>query len=124
MPNKGLQQKFYRFYDFVFLVVFFFFFFCWFWCGWAASCYDKFLVLNRPNSIKARFYYYSWYVVFYILTIGVGIMARILIPINDSFDYELAMPSLSAISSSRYFSWFCFWQDYFLPQCQRQTANY
>lgn len=93
MPSKAYSKNFIGFMIFVF---------GWFFAGFGVvgqpHVMTSFLVLNRPNSIKeARFYYYSWYVVFYILTIGVGIMARILIPINDSFDYELAMPSLSQL---------------------------
>jgi sodium/proline symporter len=56
----------------------------------------RFMALDKPQNIaKARFYYYSWFVLFYAITIVVGLMARILIPQVDSFDSELALPMMS-----------------------------
>jgi len=56
----------------------------------------RFMTIDNPDNIKeARYYYYSWYSAFAILTIGAGLAARILIPETDGFDAELALPTLS-----------------------------
>lgn len=56
----------------------------------------RFMAMKKPQSIRpARFYYYGWYFLFYAVTIGVGLMARLLIPIKERFDAELALPILS-----------------------------
>lgn len=47
------------------------------------------------NVTKARAFYYGWFAVFYALTIGVGLMARLFIPSVENFDAELALPMLS-----------------------------
>ncbi len=93
MPSKVYSKD---------LIGFAIFIFGWFFAGFGVvgqpHVMTSFMALSRPNSIKeVRFYYYSWYIIFYLLTIGVGIMARILIPINDNFDFELAMPSLTQL---------------------------
>ena len=56
----------------------------------------RFMTLDNPKSMtSARTYYYSWYVIFSILTICAGLAARILIPETNNFDPELALPTLS-----------------------------
>ncbi len=56
----------------------------------------RFMAMDQPNNIgKVRAYYYSFYSIFYILTILVGIAARLLLPDIDSFDAELALPTLA-----------------------------
>jgi SSS family transporter len=56
----------------------------------------RFVTLNNPNDMdKTRRYYYSWYALFSILTLSVGICARLLIPETSSFDPELALPLMS-----------------------------
>ncbi len=56
----------------------------------------SFMATAKPKDItEIRFYYYSWYVLFYFLIIATGVAARILIPLNTSFDPELAMPSMA-----------------------------
>ena len=56
----------------------------------------RFIVVNNPENInRARLYYYSWYVVFSTLTIGVGLATRLLLPEVDLFDAELALPILA-----------------------------
>lgn len=60
----------------------------------------RFMTIDSPKSMtRARVYYYSWYTVFSILTIGAGLAARVLIPetnnFGSEFDPELALPTLS-----------------------------
>lgn len=56
----------------------------------------RFMALENAADIKqVRYFYYSWYVVFYVMTISVGLMARLLLPETSSFDAELALPTLA-----------------------------
>ncbi len=56
----------------------------------------SFMALDKPESVKKiRIYYYSWYLFFFALTIGTGLIARILIPFDGIFDPELALPTLA-----------------------------
>ena len=58
----------------------------------------RFITLDNPQNMKrARAYYYSWYGVFSLLTIVVGLCARLLIPEANSFDAELALPTISKV---------------------------
>lgn len=50
---------------------------------------------NSENINKVRAYYYSWFSAFYLVTIGVGMLARLLLPANGTFDPELALPTLA-----------------------------
>lgn len=56
----------------------------------------RFMALDSPVHInRARAYYYSWYTIFFAMTIGAGLAARLLLPETGSFDPELALPSLA-----------------------------
>ncbi len=56
----------------------------------------RFMAMNQPSDIKrVRIYYYSWYSLFYLLTIGTGFAARLLLPDINNFDAELALPTLA-----------------------------
>ncbi len=56
----------------------------------------RFMIVDSPDNVqKARFYYYSWYVVFFILTVITGLVCRILLPATEAFDPELALPTLA-----------------------------
>ena len=56
----------------------------------------RFMAMDQPKNMKrVRFYYYSWYSLFCILTISAGLLARLLLPTVDTFDAELALPILS-----------------------------
>ena len=56
----------------------------------------RFMAMNRSKDMRrVRVYYYSWYILFYLLTIGVGLLARILAPDTLQHDQELALPRLA-----------------------------
>ena len=56
----------------------------------------RFMSMDNPKHMnRTRAYYYFWYLSFFLLTIAVGFAARILIPEVNSFDPELALPTLS-----------------------------
>lgn len=55
----------------------------------------RFMALQDPQNItSARYYYYGWYSLFYLLTIATGMVARIIMPDISNFDAELVLPKL------------------------------
>ena len=50
---------------------------------------------NTKNIPKTRGYYYTWYILFYSLTILAAFVARLLIPDTNNIDPELALPTLA-----------------------------
>ena len=50
---------------------------------------------NTKNIPKTRVYYYTWYILFYSLTISAAFVARLLIHETNSIDPELALPTLA-----------------------------
>jgi len=56
----------------------------------------RYVSLEHHDSIaRMRVYYYSWFVLFYGITIVAGMLARLLLPVSASFDAELALPTLA-----------------------------
>lgn len=56
----------------------------------------RFMAMDTPKHInRVRLYYYSWFILFYCMTICVGLAARLLLPSVESFDAELALPTLA-----------------------------
>lgn len=56
----------------------------------------RFMTIDNAESMtKTKIYYYSWYIAFYAITIGVGLTARLMLPDSSSFDAELALPLMS-----------------------------
>ncbi|MFT7878951.1 MAG: sodium/proline symporter [Sulfurimonas sp.] len=56
----------------------------------------RYMALDDVNSLnRMRFYYYSWFILFYAATIAVGLVTRIAIPEIESFDPETALLVLS-----------------------------
>ncbi len=56
----------------------------------------RFMALDDAGKTNlARFYYYTWFVVFYVLANGVGLLSRVLLPAREGFDAELALPTLA-----------------------------
>jgi len=57
---------------------------------------SSFMAMNKPENIgRVRLYYYSWYVIFFAFTLATGLAARLLLPMHEGFDPELALPILS-----------------------------
>ena len=50
---------------------------------------------NTKNIPKTRIYYYTWYTLFYSLTILAAFVARLLVPETNNLDPELALPTLA-----------------------------
>lgn len=72
----------------------------WFFAGYGVAGQPhimvRFMTMDRPQDIgKVRLYYYSWFTLFYGMTIGVGLAARVLLPEVENFDAELALPTLA-----------------------------
>lgn len=56
----------------------------------------RFMTMDEPKDIgRVRLYYYSWYTAFYIMCIGAGFGARLLLTQEGAFDAELALPMLA-----------------------------
>lgn len=56
----------------------------------------RFMAMDKPDDMaRVRVYYYGWFAAFYALTICAGLAARLLLPEADSFDAELALPTLA-----------------------------
>jgi len=56
----------------------------------------RFMTLDKPSEmLRARGYYYGWYVTFYSMAIFTALAARLLIPETEGFDTELALPMLA-----------------------------
>ncbi len=56
----------------------------------------SFMTMDKASDIsRVRLYYYSWYVSFSAMAIMSGLAARLLIPEMNSFDPELALPTLA-----------------------------
>lgn len=56
----------------------------------------RFMALDDPSRTnRARLYYYAWFIVFYALANGVGLLSRLLLPSEAGFDPELALPTVA-----------------------------
>lgn len=56
----------------------------------------RFMTLDNAGSMnRARFWYYVWYLAFYIVTTGVGLLARVYLADTEAFDAELALPLMA-----------------------------
>ena len=52
----------------------------------------RYLALDNVRSLnRMRLYYYTWFTLFYAATIGVGLLARVIIPETEGFDAETAL---------------------------------
>ncbi|MBT8420437.1 MAG: sodium/proline symporter [Gammaproteobacteria bacterium] len=57
----------------------------------------RFMSLDDEKNInRMRFYYYSWFTLFYAATIVVGLLSRLVIPEVSGFDAELALPEMAS----------------------------
>jgi len=78
------------------------FMFGWFFGGFGIigqpHIMTSFMAMAKPEHIKKiRVYYYSWYVVFYILTILTGLISRVLIENYAGYDPVLSLPILAKL---------------------------
>lgn len=72
----------------------------WFFAGLAVvgqpHIMIRFMALNSTKNLwKARLYYYSWYIAFFLVTILVGLISRLIIQDTAGFDPELALPVMA-----------------------------
>jgi len=78
----------------------FFFILGWFFAGFGVigqpHIMIRFMSLDdSKNMNKTRNYYYLFYIIFTLLTYGVGLISRVILPATESFDAELALPLMS-----------------------------
>ena len=56
----------------------------------------RFMALDRPEHLtRARIWYYGYFILFYGLATGVGMLARLYLPELGSMDPELALPTIA-----------------------------
>ncbi len=56
----------------------------------------RFMTIDKTKNVpKTRGYYYTWYILFYSLTILAAFVARLLIPETNGIDPEIALPTLA-----------------------------
>ncbi len=56
----------------------------------------RFMTLDSGNNIRrAKAWYYLWFIVFYCMATGVGLLSRVYLPDAASFDSELALPTMA-----------------------------
>jgi SSS family transporter len=56
----------------------------------------RFMSLDNPDHTnRARAWYYAWFIVFYLLANGVGLLSRVVLPEGKPFDAELALPMMA-----------------------------
>jgi sodium/proline symporter len=56
----------------------------------------RFMTLKDPGKmLNARIWYYSWYILFYSMTCGVGLLSRVYLGDTWDFDAELALPTMA-----------------------------
>ncbi|MBX2861594.1 MAG: sodium/proline symporter [Vampirovibrio sp.] len=56
----------------------------------------RFMAIESAESLKqARLIYFSWYTTFSLCAVGVGLLARVLLPESASFDAELSLPTIA-----------------------------
>jgi len=56
----------------------------------------RFMALNDADKMRqARLWYYSWYLLFYSMATGIGLLSRLYLGDVGTFDAELALPSMA-----------------------------
>ncbi len=56
----------------------------------------RFMALDKPGHMRrARAWYYGYFIPFYLLATGVGLLSRIYLPELDGLDPELALPTMA-----------------------------
>ncbi len=72
----------------------------WFFGGWGVigqpHIMTRFMGVDKAERVKRSLsYYVIWYVLFFLLSFFVGLMARLLLPEAGAFDAELALPTIA-----------------------------
>lgn len=86
------------------------------WLFIAGWLFGGFSVIGQPHIVirfmsldsqahvtQMRVYYYSWFLLFYGLTIAVGLLSRLVIPPSAGFDAEVALPVMAQTLLSPWF---------------------
>ena len=78
----------------------FFYVFSWLFGGFVVAgqphIMTRIMVIDSAKHIaRVRYYYYSWYTVFFAFTIGVGMLSRVYLNDTLNFDAELALPNIA-----------------------------
>lgn len=56
----------------------------------------RFMALKDPDDLwRSRVWYYSWFTIFYAMATGVGMLSRVLLANPETFDAELALPTMA-----------------------------
>ena len=56
----------------------------------------RFMTLDDSTNMRtARIWYYSWFIIFYAMTTAVGMLSRIYLADANTFDAELALPTIA-----------------------------
>lgn len=56
----------------------------------------RFMTLNNERNMRqAKAWYYLWFILFYLLATGVGLLSRIYLSDTGTFDAELALPTMA-----------------------------
>lgn len=76
-----------------------------FFVGWTVAGFSvagqphvmvRFMTLdNNQNMLKAKSWYYLWFIAFYCMATAVGMLARVYIADTGNFDAELALPTMA-----------------------------
>lgn len=76
-----------------------------FFVGWLVAGFSvvaqphimvRFMALSSAQGfVRARLWYYLWFIVFYMMATAVGMLARIYLPDTQGFDAELALPTMA-----------------------------
>jgi sodium/proline symporter len=76
-----------------------------FFAGWLLAGFSviaqphimvRFMALSSAQGlVQARLWYYLWFLIFYVMATAVGMLARIYLPETQTFDAELALPTMA-----------------------------
>ena len=56
----------------------------------------RFMALSETSKMrKARLWYYTWFILFYVMSTGVGMISRIYLNDTGTFDAEMALPTMA-----------------------------
>ena len=83
----------------------------------------RFMALDNPANItRARLHYYGFFIVFYFLANGVGLLSRLYLPDLQSLDPELALPTM-ALELLPAALVGLVWRESSLPRCRQPIRS-